>query len=230
MKVILISAVANLGKIGDVVQVKNGFARNFLIPNKKAIIYNENNSKIFESKKKHFEEESKKIITISNSIKKSIASNNIIITENASDDGRLYGSVNASIIAEKINKLVKEDHLTRTNIILKNQIKEIGIYKTTISLHPDAQFDVTVIVCRNESEVEGMIKAKKDIENKLKLQQEEDSKKEKSKKEIKDEKNESPKEDAKEGKIEAKSQNDSQEALDNSKDDTINADKDQSSE
>ena len=230
MKVILISAVANLGKIGDVVQVKNGFARNFLIPNKKAIIYNENNSKIFESKKKHFEEESKKIITISNSIKKSIASNNIIITENASDDGRLYGSVNASIIAEKINKLVKEDHLTRTNIILKNQIKEIGIYKVTISLHPDAQFDVTVIVCRNESEVEGMIKAKKDIENKLKLQQEEDSKKEKSKKEIKDEKNESPKEDAKEGKIEAKSQNDSQEALDNSKDDTINADKDQSSE
>jgi large subunit ribosomal protein L9 len=230
MKVILISAVANLGKIGDVVQVKNGYARNFLIPNKKAIIYNENNSKIFESKKQNFEEESKKIITISNSIKKSIASNNIIITENASDDGRLYGSVNSSIIAEKINKLVKEDHLTRTNIILKNQIKEIGIYKVTISLHPDAQFDVTVIICRNESEVEGMIKTKKEVENKLKLQQEEDGKKEESKKEIKDDKIEPSKQDVKESDIKLKDQNASQEVLDNSKDDAINDDKNQSSE
>ena len=70
MKLILISTVANLGKIGDVVQVKDGFARNFLIPNKKAVIYNENNFKIFENKKKHFEEESQKLIKIANSVKK----------------------------------------------------------------------------------------------------------------------------------------------------------------
>lgn len=169
MKLILISTVANLGKIGDVVQVKDGFARNFLIPNKKAVIYNENNFKIFENKKKHFEEESQKLIKIANSVKKSIGAINIVITENASDDGRLYGSINSSIIAEKINKIIKDNHLSKTNIILQNQIKEIGVYKVTISLHPDAQFDITLVVCRNESEVDALIKAKKEAEKKSQL-------------------------------------------------------------
>lgn len=169
MKLILISTVANLGKIGDVVQVKDGFARNFLIPNKKAVIYNENNFKIFENKKKHFEEESQKLIKITNSVKKSIGAINIVITENASDDGRLYGSINSSIIAEKINKIVKDNHLSKTNIILQNQIKEIGVYKVTISLHPDAQFDITLVVCRNESEVDALIKAKKEAKKKSQL-------------------------------------------------------------
>ncbi len=169
MKLILISTVANLGKIGDVVQVKDGFARNFLIPNKKAVIYNENNFKIFENKKKHFEEESQKLIKIANSVKKSIGAINVVITENASDDGRLYGSINSSIIAEKINKIVKDNHLSKTNIILQNQIKEIGVYKVTISLHPDAQFDITLVVCRNESEVDALIKAKKEAEKKSQL-------------------------------------------------------------
>jgi len=169
MKLILISTVANLGKIGDVVQVKDGFARNFLIPNKKAVIYNENNFKIFENKKKHFEDESQKLIKIANSVKKSIGAINVVITENASDDGRLYGSINSSIIAEKINKIVKDNHLSKTNIILQNQIKEIGVYKVTISLHPDAQFDITLVVCRNESEVDALIKAKKEAEKKSQL-------------------------------------------------------------
>lgn len=169
MKLILISTVANLGKIGDVVQVKDGFARNFLIPNKKAVIYNENNFKIFENKKKHFEDESQKLIKIANSVKKSIGAINVVITENASDDGRLYGSINSSIIAEKINKIVKDNHLSKTNIILQNQIKEIGVYKVTISLHPDAQFEITLVVCRNESEVDALIKAKKEAEKKSQL-------------------------------------------------------------
>ena len=169
MKLILISTVANLGKIGDVVQVKDGFARNFLIPNKKAVIYNENNFKIFENKKKHFEDESQKLIKIANSVKKSIGAINVVITENASDDGRLYGSINSSIIAEKINKIVKDNHLSKTNIILQNQIKEIGVYKVTISLHPDAQVEITLVVCRNESEVDALIKAKKEAEKKSQL-------------------------------------------------------------
>ncbi len=164
MKVILISSVSGLGTVGDVVEVKNGYGRNFLIPSKKAISFNKINNKIFSEKRKHFEEENQKNIESASGIKRSIAGQNIIIVENASDDGRLYGSVTSTIIAAKINSLIKENILQRSHIFLQNQIKEIGIFKAKVALHPDAEFDVQIVVCRDESEVEDMIKAKKEAE------------------------------------------------------------------
>lgn len=174
MKVILISAVSGLGNVGDVVDVKNGYGRNFLIPNKKAIIFNENNNKFFEGKRKHFEEENQKSIAAANVVKKSIGSTNIVITENASDDGRLYGSVNSTTISDRINKIIKQELIAKSNIILKNPIKEIGVYEATVSLHHEAEFNVVVVVCRNESEVESLLKAKKEAEKSEKQKSEDE--------------------------------------------------------
>ena len=145
MKVILISSVSGLGKIGDVVEVKNGYGRNFLIPNKKAICFTEANNKTFEEKRKHFEQENQKIIDLANEVKKAVIGKNIIIVENASDDGRLYGSVTSAIIADKINNLAKNEAIVRSHIFLQNQIKEIGIFSAKVSLHPDAEFNVQII-------------------------------------------------------------------------------------
>lgn len=184
MKVILVSAVSGLGNVGDVVEVKDGYGRNFLIPNKKAIVFNNNNNKLFEEKRKFFEEENKKNIEIANSLRKSIGSANIVITENASDDGRLYGSVNSSTISEKINSIVKDNIVSRSHILLQNPIKEIGVYQSIVSLHPDAEFAITLVVCRNESEVESLLKSYKESKNK---QQSDVEEKPKAKKEAKKE-------------------------------------------
>ena len=164
MKVILISKTANYGDIGDVVDVKNGYARNFLIPRKKAIYYTEANYKNFEEKKKQFEAENDNNVKIANEVKDKINNKDITIIENASDDGRLYGSVNTNIIAEAINKsLDKKQAISRTNIILEKPIKETGVYTIKIDLHSDVNFNLRLVVSRNESETQALIK---EFENK----------------------------------------------------------------
>ena len=104
MKIILITSVAKLGKIGDIVEVKDGYAKNFLIPGNKAICFSENNAKIFEDKKQEFEKLNQDSIDNASKVKEAVAKKDIIIIENASDDGRLYGSVSAAVIANKINE------------------------------------------------------------------------------------------------------------------------------
>ncbi len=176
MKVILISSVSGLGNVGDVVEVKSGYGRNFLIPSKKAIHFSEINNKLFEEKRKHFEEENKKNIEISNEIKRALIGKNIVIIENSSDDGRLYGSVTAATIATKINAIAKQELIERSHIFLENQIKVIGVSKAKVSLHPDAEFDVQIVVCRNESEVDDILNAQKEAKKaeQARVQEEED--------------------------------------------------------
>lgn len=158
MKIILISAISKLGKIGDVVEVKNGYAKNFLIPSKKAICFTTNNYKIFESKKHEFEQENQKNLDVASNLKEKISDKDIIIIENASDDGRLYGSVNSAVIANKINEFVGEKNVSRGDIFLENPIKEIGIYKINVALHLEAAFEIRLIVTRSESEIASLLK------------------------------------------------------------------------
>lgn len=174
MKIILISAVSNLGKIGEVVEVKNGYAKNFLIPNKKAICFTVNNYKIFESKKHEFEQENQKNLEGASSVKDKIAGKDVIIIENASDDGRLYGSVNSSIIAAKINEIVGGKFISRTDIFLKKPIKEIGIYSIKLTPHSEVSFDVRLIVSRSESEIAALLKAEKKAADKSEKSEEEE--------------------------------------------------------
>ncbi len=161
MKIILIAAVSNLGKIGDVVEVKNGYAKNFLVPNKKAICFTAANNKIFESRKHEFEQANLKNLDGASRVKAKIEGKDVVIIENASDDGRLYGSVNATVIAAKINDIIKEKLVSRTSVFLNKPIKELGVYEVKLDLHADAIFNVRLIVTRSESEIAALLKADK---------------------------------------------------------------------
>ena len=167
MKIILTAAVSNLGKVGDIVEVKNGYAKNFLIPNKKAICATSNNSKIFESKRQEFEQANDKDLSIAESVREKISGKDVIIIENASDDGRLYGSVNSSVIATKINDIVKSKAASRVNVFLKKPIKDIGVYSVKLSLHSEVVIDLRLIVARSESEVAALLKAEKKSEERV---------------------------------------------------------------
>jgi len=159
MKIILIAAQPRLGKIGDIVEVKNGYAKNFLIPQKLAICYTPSNYKIFEAKKHEFEQENAKNLSAADKIKGKIEGKDILIIQNASDDGRLYGSVNSSLIAAKLNEIAGEKAISRNQIFLKKSIKEIGVYDAVIQLHSDVTCPVRLIVTRSESEVDALLKA-----------------------------------------------------------------------
>jgi large subunit ribosomal protein L9 len=161
MKIILIASVSNLGKIGDIVAVKNGYAKNFLIPNKKAICFTANNYKIFETKKHEFEQANLKNLDVAERVKVQVAGKDIVIIENASDDGRLYGSVSSTSIAVKINEVLGEKLVSRADIFLKKPIKEIGVYEVRLNLHSEIGFDVRLIVTRSESEIEALLKSEK---------------------------------------------------------------------
>jgi len=167
MKIILTAAVSNLGKVGDIVEVKNGYAKNFLIPNKKAICATSNNSKIFESKRQEFEQANDKDLAIAESVREKIFGKDVIIIENASDDGRLYGSVNSSVISTKINDIVKSKAASRVNVFLKKPIKDIGVYSVKLSLHSEVVIDLRLIVARSESEVAALLKAEKKSEERV---------------------------------------------------------------
>ncbi len=161
MKLILIDNLPKLGKIGDVVTVKNGYGKNFLVPNKKAICYTEENYKSFAEKKAEFEKQSSEKLAIANKIKELLTGKNIIIIENASDDGRLYGSVNSSVIANKINDVINEKLIDKSVVFLSKPIKEIGIYDSKLNLHSDLILDVKLLVSRSESEAMVLLNPKK---------------------------------------------------------------------
>jgi len=159
MKIILISTISNLGKIGDVVEVKNGYAKNFLIPNKKAICFTENSYKVFESRKQEFEQENRKNLDVATKVKQGISGKDIVIIKNASDDGRLYGSVNSADIASKVNEIIGAKNVSRSDVFLKKPIKEIGVYQVKLTPHSEVSFDVRLIVTRSESEIEALLAA-----------------------------------------------------------------------
>lgn len=161
MKVILTARVSNLGQIGEVVEVKNGYAKNFLVPSKRAICFTPNNQKVFESKRVEFEQANDDNLAAAKKIKDKLAGKDIIVIESASDDGRLYGSVSSTVIAAKINDIVGSKTVSRADIFLRKPIKEIGVYPVKLDLHSDVDLEVRVIVTRSESEVEALLKAAK---------------------------------------------------------------------
>lgn len=168
MKIILTTTIQKLGKLGDIVKVKSGYAKNFLIPTKKAISYSANNYKLFEARKDQFEKENQNNVDLANEIKNKISGTEVIIIENSSDDGRLYGSVTSTVIADKINERLKSSSLNRSDIILEKPIKDIGIYKVIIEPYSDIRFSISLIVTRSESEIESLRKNEKETQARIK--------------------------------------------------------------
>lgn len=148
MEVILLESFDRLGQIGDIVNVKNGFARNYLIPQKKALRANKENKEKFLKIKNDLLEKNKKTIEESKLILKKIENNEIIFIKNASDNGQLYGSVSPKDIANYFNE--KNINIKPSNINLHTSIKKIGIYDLNIKLHADVGCNLKINVATSE--------------------------------------------------------------------------------
>lgn len=150
MEIILIEPVRKLGNIGDIVTVKDGFGRNFLIPQGKAIRATKSNKEVFEARKadleKKYQEARSKAEVVANKINNEI----IELIRQASDDNRLYGSVTA----KEISQIFKERDLDiKTSIIDTNgPLKTIGVHKVLVNLYGDLTATIFVNIAKSESE------------------------------------------------------------------------------
>ena len=158
MEVILLETFDRLGRIGDVVKVKDGFARNFLIPQKKALRANDTNKDYFAKIKNDLLEKSKKAVDEANLILKKIENKDIIFIRNASDNGQLYGSVSPKDISNYFAE--QKVDIKPSSINLYTSIKKIGIYDINIKLHAEVTCTLKINVATSE---ENAIKQKDEL-------------------------------------------------------------------
>lgn len=148
MKVILLEQIKRLGNVGDIARVRDGYARNFLIPNKKVLRATKENIAYFESKKSEIEKEASQKVAEAEKLASKIKGVVIDIIRQAGEDGRLYGSVNASDIATALTEKTKEQ-IDRKQVVLNNPIKYIGIYKIEIHIYANIYTTIHPNVSRN---------------------------------------------------------------------------------
>ena len=149
MEVILIENIEKLGKVGDVVKVKDGYARNYLIPKKKVLRANKENLKVFEQKKSFIEAEEKKRKEKSEEITKKIKGLEILIIRNAAENGQLYGSVTSKDIVKEIFLLNKIEFLNE-QINLKKTLKSIGVFEVEISVYTNLKAKILVTIAKTK--------------------------------------------------------------------------------
>ena len=152
MQVILLERVEKLGQMGDVVKVKDGFARNFLLPKKKALRATKANAAFFETQRAQLETRNLERKAEAEKIAKKLEGQTFVLLRQAGDRGQLYGSVSPRDISE----IVTNGGFTvdRTQIPLDKAIKTIGLFPIAIVLHPEIRVTVTVNVARTEDEAE----------------------------------------------------------------------------
>ena len=156
MKVILLENISKLGKIGDLVSVKNGFARNYLLKKNKALRANKENLEFFEKEKINLEAKNLKLKTEADAISKKITVNNYIIIRQASDTGQLYGSVNSGDIKDKLQE--EGFSVEKNQVVLDRPIKEIGHHEIRVKLHPEVTSNISIYISRSQEEAESLIK------------------------------------------------------------------------
>jgi large subunit ribosomal protein L9 len=145
MQVILMEKVANLGELGDVVKVKDGFARNFLIPHGKAKRATEANLKAFESRRAELEKAQAETLAKAKARGEKLEGLTIQVTQKAGPDGRLFGSVTNYDIVEALQKQGHE--VERANIRMpQGPLKQVGDYPIQVALHTDVTASITVSV------------------------------------------------------------------------------------
>ncbi len=150
MELILLERVQNLGAMGDVVKVRDGYGRNYLLPLKKALRATEANKKVFEAKKAELAALNAEGKAAAEAAAKKFEGFNLSLVRQASDDGRLYGSVTTRDIADGL----KEAGFTveRKQIDLKATIKTAGDYKANVVLHPEVVVTIGLTIARTEGE------------------------------------------------------------------------------
>jgi large subunit ribosomal protein L9 len=152
MEVILLERVEKLGGIGDVVKVKNGFARNYLLPNKKALRANEANRKVFEANRTRIESDNAERRTDAEKAAKGVDGKAVQLIRQASNTGQLYGSVSARDIVEALE--AEGAKVTKSQVVLDRPIKNIGVHDVKVALHPEVAVTVKVNVARSPEEAD----------------------------------------------------------------------------
>ena len=152
MDIILLERVANLGAMGDVVTVKDGYARNFLLPQKKALRANDANRKVYEANRERLETENANRRGDAEKAGEKLAGAEIVLIRSSSNAGQLYGSVN---VRDVVSGLEAAGHkVDKRQVVMGHPIKNLGIHDVTIALHPEVHVTVKANVARSDDEAE----------------------------------------------------------------------------
>ena len=152
MKVVLLERVDNLGAIGDVVGVKDGFARNFLLPRHKALRATAANLKVFEAQKDQIVARNAAAKASAEKAASELDGSTYVIIRQAGDSGQLYGSVNARDVSEAVAE--NGGKVERNQIVLNTPIKTLGVHELKVRLHAEVTISINVNVARSQDEAE----------------------------------------------------------------------------
>ncbi|MBT2133491.1 50S ribosomal protein L9 [Croceibacterium sp. LX-88] len=152
MQIILLERIEKLGTIGDVVTVKDGYARNFLLPNKKALRANESNRKVFEANRERLETENAQRRDEAAQAGANVDGTEFVLIRASSNSGQLYGSVNVRDVADALKAL--GHNVNKSQIILERPIKTIGLFDVRVAMHPEVHVTVKANVARSDDEAE----------------------------------------------------------------------------
>ena len=152
MKVVLLERVENLGAIGDVVTVKDGFARNFLLPRDKALRATSANLKVFEAQRAQIEARNEKAKAEAGKAGEKLDGSSYVLIRQAGESGQLYGSVTARDIADAIQ--AEGGKVERSQVVLNLPIKTLGVHEVQVRLHAEVTVTVKVNVARSADEAE----------------------------------------------------------------------------
>ncbi|MBN9024442.1 MULTISPECIES: 50S ribosomal protein L9 [Kaistia] len=150
MDVILLERVAKLGQMGEIVHVKDGYARNYLLPQGKALRANEANKKRFEAEKVYLEARNLERKSDAEKVAEALNGQSFIVVRQAGETGQLYGSVSSRDVADLVSEAGFS--VARSQVVLEVPIKSIGLHNVVIALHPEVEATVTLNVARSVDE------------------------------------------------------------------------------
>lgn len=156
MDIILLERVGKLGHIGDTVRVKDGYARNFLLPRGKAMRATEANKKKFEARRADLEARNHELKRAANEVAGKLDGVTVVIIRQAGETGQLYGSVSARDIAEALT--AARHKVDRSHVAVQHPIKTLGLHTVPVHLHPEVESKVTVNVARSAEQAERQAK------------------------------------------------------------------------
>ena len=152
MDIILLQRIEKLGTIGDVVTVKDGYARNYLLPQKKALRANDANKKVFEANRDRLEKENAERRTEAEKAGGKVDGTEIVLIRAASNTGQLYGSVS---VRDIVTGLAEKGHeIDKKQVIMGHPIKSIGMHEVRVDLHPEVSIAIKANVARSDDEAE----------------------------------------------------------------------------
>ena len=159
MKVILTEKITKLGNIGDTVEVKTGYARNYLLPNGKAMRFTRENVALFEAKKAELQARQDAAKKTAESYVDAVKNAKLHMIRQAGDTGQLYGSVSTRDIARTLKEIAGVS-VESAQVMLGAPIKSVGAFDTTIALHPDVIVPVKIYVAQTQDEIDALVAGK----------------------------------------------------------------------